>query len=158
MLTNANKYQQKPTHTYKCLQMRTRVVELSIYLARTVENTLIYLKTWSKKSSHKIAKIGPKVPNVGTYWSFVPKWDRCRALYLYPKRLHTRILKFLQNSQKHLILDPNPRPYTLYSDPWTSRSEHTLNILLTKLGYYGPKLSKNSTNWRFLNISTNFKS
>ena len=45
MLTNTNKYQQNPTNAFKCLQIRTRVVELSIYLARTVENTLIYLKT-----------------------------------------------------------------------------------------------------------------
>ena len=48
MPSNAHKYQQtptKPTNAFKCLQMRTRVVELSIYLARIVENTLKCLKT-----------------------------------------------------------------------------------------------------------------
>jgi hypothetical protein len=60
MLTNTKKYPQKPTNAYKCPQTRTRVVELSIYLARMVANTKIRSKL--DKNCHKIAKLGPKYP------------------------------------------------------------------------------------------------
>ena len=49
-----------PANAYKCPQMCTKVVELSIYLARMVENTKIRSKL--DKNSNKIAKLGPKYP------------------------------------------------------------------------------------------------
>ena len=80
-----------PTNTYKHPQMRTRVVELSIYLARMVENTKI--RTKLDNNSHKIAKLGPKYP-IYVYIGHLYLSERVVELQIYPKWLH--ILKFVK--------------------------------------------------------------